>query len=90
MHDLLITGGTVVTPGGSEPLDVAIDGERIAALGPGLWPRKGRLEPGADADVVVFDPNRRWTVRWEDLHMVAGDFAFTSEALRAAQPETAA
>lgn len=90
MHDLLITGGTVVTPGGSEPLDVAIDGERIAALGPGLWPRKGRLEPGADADVVVLDPNRRWTVRGQDLHMVSGDFAFTSEAPRAAQPETAA
>ena len=25
--------------------------------------------PGADADVVVFDPNRKWTVHWQDLHM---------------------
>lgn len=23
----------------------------------GLWPRKGSLEPGADADIVLFDPN---------------------------------
>ncbi|EHM10497.1 D-hydantoinase [Thermanaerovibrio velox DSM 12556] len=29
----------------------------------GLYPRKGILLPGSDADVVVFDPNSRWTVR---------------------------
>lgn len=28
----------------------------------GLWPRKGSLLPGADADVVLFDPKARWTV----------------------------
>jgi dihydropyrimidinase len=35
----------------------------------GLWPRKGQLAEGADADIVVFDPAKKWTVRWQDLHM---------------------
>jgi dihydropyrimidinase len=38
----------------------------------GLWPRKGALEAGSDADIVVFDPERRWTVHWQDLHMSGG------------------
>lgn len=28
----------------------------------GMWPRKGRLAPGADADVCVWDPRARWTI----------------------------
>ena len=31
-------------------------------------PRKGALEPGFDADVVLFDPNARRTLRSTDLH----------------------
>jgi dihydroorotase (multifunctional complex type) len=38
----------------------------------GLSPAKGRLEPGADADVVLVDPEERWTVRDEDVLSKAG------------------
>ena len=34
----------------------------------GLLPRKGRLEEGADADLVVFDPAERWTIRLDNQH----------------------
>ena len=38
----------------------------------GLHPRKGELAPGSDADVVVFDPQARWTVSHDLLHDAAG------------------
>lgn len=34
----------------------------------GLYPRKGTLETGSDADVVVYDPAATWTVSHELLH----------------------
>ncbi|HET7761101.1 MAG TPA: dihydropyrimidinase [Phycicoccus sp.] len=34
----------------------------------GLYPRKGALVPGADADVLVHDPATRWTVTHSALH----------------------
>ncbi len=38
----------------------------------GLYPKKGNLLPGADADIMIFDPNHRWTVTEPDLHYAAG------------------
>jgi len=49
------------------------DWVRLCAEAPartfGLWPTKGSLMVGADADVVVWDPNRRQSLNAGALHM---------------------
>lgn len=38
----------------------------------GLYPNKGSLQEGTDADVVIFDPNMKMTIRDENRHTAAG------------------
>lgn len=35
----------------------------------GLYPRKGTLRRGSDADLILFDPEAEWTIAAGDLHM---------------------
>ncbi len=42
----------------------------------GLYPRKGVLQPGSDADVVLYDPEERWTIGVDTHHMNIDHSAF--------------
>ncbi len=47
----------------------------------GLFPRKGRLDSGSDADLVVFDPTESWTVSASNQHSNASYTLFEGQEL---------
>lgn len=38
----------------------------------GLYPNKGSLKEGTDADIVIFDPDTAWTLSNENIHSKSG------------------
>jgi dihydropyrimidinase len=38
----------------------------------GLYPRKGTIQPGADADLLIYDPDAEWEIRAADHVGLAG------------------
>lgn len=48
----------------------------------GLFPTKGTLAPGADADVTIFDVNDHYTLTVDDLHGLAGYTPFDGFPLK--------
>ena len=50
----------------------------------GLWPRKGSLLPGADADIIVIDPEQAWEVDPAALVTPAGWSPYSGRRLRGA------
>jgi dihydropyrimidinase len=50
----------------------------------GLYPRKGVILPGSDADLVVWDPRPQWKVKASELHDGVGDSPYSGMTVQGA------
>lgn len=53
----------------------------------GIYPQKGTLQPGADADIVLWNPATRWQLTAEQLHMATDYTPYEGRTLTG-RPET--
>jgi dihydropyrimidinase len=53
----------------------------------GLYPRKGTIAVGSDADIAIWDPAREFTVEYAQLHDHVGYTPYTGQSIRG-WPET--
>jgi len=71
-EELLPMLHTLVEAGRLTMMDIV----RLASENParyfGLYPRKGSLEEGSDADIVLYDPEIEWTLSSKVLHSACG------------------
>jgi dihydropyrimidinase len=78
--DLLHDGGVA---GGKISKERWVD---IISTGPaklfGMYPRKGAIAVGADADIVVYDPNRTRTISSETHHMAVDYSCYEGRAVK--------
>ena len=76
MHDLLICNGTVVSPESSEQLDVAVDGEGIAAVGPtGSLGSEAKKVIDASGCLIIpggIDPHVHYAMNFEHILTTEG------------------
>jgi allantoinase len=54
----------------------------------GLYPQKGSLQPGADADIVIVDLEREWTLAADDLFSRNRHSAYTGYSFKGAVERT--
>jgi len=62
---------------------VAVTAANPAQLN-GLFPRKGSIAPGSDADILILDPAARLTLRAQDLHMATDYTPFEQRVIHGA------
>ena len=76
-EELLPLVNTFALSSGSLSLSQVVN---LISTGPakifGLYPEKGSLEEGTDADIVLFDPDSSWTLSKDTIHSASGYTAY--------------
>ena len=76
-EELLPLVNTFALSSGSLSLSQVVN---LISTGPakifGLYPEKGSLEEGTDADIVLFDPDCSWTLSKDTIHSASGYTAY--------------